>query len=183
MRERIIWSLRFRQRVDDPIGPRVLPDDGVVPGMAGLRVPDDRRLALVGDADGGEILRRDVGVAHRARDHLVGPRRDLQRIVLDPSGLRQDLLVFELVAGDLVASLVEHHEAGARRSLIDRAYVTGHGVLRNRRWNTGRAPATPPMMGATTGIQLYSQSDDPLPGIGRIACMMRGPRSRAGLIA
>ena len=119
-------SLRLRQRVDDPIGPRVLPDDRVVPGLSGLRVPDDRRLALIGDADGGQVRRGDVGVAHRARDHLVGARRDLQRIVLDPAGLRQDLLVLELMAGDLVAPLVEHHEAGARRPLVDRSDVTWH---------------------------------------------------------
>src|SRR3954447_17060612 len=39
------------------------------------------------------------------------------------------------------------------------------------------------MIGPTTGIHAYPQSDGPLPGMGRIACMMRGPRSRAGLIA
>src|SRR3954453_17092811 len=46
-----------------------------------------------------------------------------------------------------------------------------------------RPPTTPPMSGPTTGIHAYPQSDGPLPAIGRIACMMRGPRSRAGLIA
>ena len=43
------------QRADDAVGARVLPDDRVVPGLTGLRIPDDRRLALVGDADGGEV--------------------------------------------------------------------------------------------------------------------------------
>ena len=42
---------------------------------------------------------------------------------------------------------------------------------------------TPPMIGPTTGIHEYAQSEVPLPGIGRMAWMMRGPRSRAGLIA
>ena len=59
-------------------------------------------------------------------DHFVGARGDLERIVLDPAGLRQDLRVLELVAGDLVAAVVEHHEAGAGRSLVERADVTGH---------------------------------------------------------
>ena len=45
------------------------------------------------------------------------------------------------------------------------------------------AAMAPPMSGPTTGIQEYSQSLLPLPGIGRMACMIRGPRSRAGLIA
>ena len=43
-------------------------------------------------------------------------------------GLRQDLLVLELVARDLVAALVEHHEPRAGRALVDRADVTGHGA-------------------------------------------------------
>src|SRR5699024_12105036 len=34
-----------------------------------------------------------------------------------------------------------------------------------------------------TGIQAYPQSDVPFPGIGNKACMIRGPKSRAGLIA
>ncbi len=34
---------------------RVLPDDGVVDGLAGFAVPDYGGFALVGDADGGEV--------------------------------------------------------------------------------------------------------------------------------
>jgi hypothetical protein len=33
----------------------VLPDDGVVDGLAGAAVPQHRGLALVGDADGGDV--------------------------------------------------------------------------------------------------------------------------------
>src|SRR5699024_1002711 len=46
-----------------------------------------------------------------------------------------------------------------------------------------KAPYTPPIIGPTTGIQAYPQSDVPFPGIGNKACMIRGPKSRAGLIA
>src|SRR5699024_2984767 len=42
---------------------------------------------------------------------------------------------------------------------------------------------TPPIIGPMTGIQAYPQSDVPFPGIGNKACMIRGPKSRAGLIA
>ena len=38
-------------------------------------------------------------------------------------------------------------------------------------------------MGPTTGIQLYDQSPDPFLPIGRMECIMRGAKSRAGLIA
>ena len=40
----------------------VLPDDGVVDRLAGLAVPDDDGLALVGDADGRDVLGRDAGL-------------------------------------------------------------------------------------------------------------------------
>src|SRR4051812_25261726 len=42
---------------------------------------------------------------------------------------------------------------------------------------------TDPTNGARTGIQAYPQSLSRLPGTGRIAWAIRGPRSRAGLIA
>ena len=44
---------------------------------------------------------------------------DLDRIVLDPAGLGQDLFVFELVAPDLGAVVVEDHAAGAGGALVD----------------------------------------------------------------
>src|SRR3546814_16613528 len=39
-------------------GAAVLPDDRLVDGRTGLAVPDHRRLALVGDADGGDQIGR-----------------------------------------------------------------------------------------------------------------------------
>lgn len=41
----------------------------------------------------------------------------------------------------------------------------------------------PPMSGPSTGIGAYPQSELPLPAIGKMAWAIRGPRSRAGLIA
>ena len=38
-------------------GAAALPDDGVVDGAAGRAVPDNGSLALVGDADGGNVFR------------------------------------------------------------------------------------------------------------------------------
>jgi hypothetical protein len=46
--------------------------------------------------------------------------------VLDPTGLRQDLLVFELMPADLVATVVENHEPGARGALVDRTNEVSH---------------------------------------------------------
>ncbi len=111
------------ERRGDLVGASVLPDDRVVVGLAGALVPYDGRLALVGDADGGEIVGGDAGLAHRSGDDLLRALPDLAGIVLDPAGLRHDLLVLELVLGDLVTVVVKDHEARAGRALVDRADI------------------------------------------------------------
>jgi len=45
----------------------ILPDDGAVQRPAGAAVPEQRGLALVGQADGGEIPRREVGLGDGPR--------------------------------------------------------------------------------------------------------------------
>ncbi len=117
---------RAIQRADDPIGARVLPDDRVVPGPSGFRIPDDRRLALIGDADRRQIPRREAGVTERSCDHRVRALGNLEGIVFDPSGLRHDLFVLELVACDFVAAGVEHHESRARCALVECPDVVCH---------------------------------------------------------
>ena len=69
----------------DPVGPGVLPDDRVVVRPAGLAVPDHRRLALVGDAEGGEVRGAEAGArtARAAPPSRCAP--DLERVVLDPA--------------------------------------------------------------------------------------------------
>ena len=59
-------------------------------------------------------------------DDRGGPLPDLHRVVLHPAGLRQDLLVLELVLADLVPGMVEDHEPGARGALVDGADVIRH---------------------------------------------------------
>ena len=128
-RERIGLRGLFVERRDDAIGARVLPDDGVVPGTSGLRVPDDGGFALVRDADRGEIGGRQAGAVQGAGDRFVDAGGDLQGIVLDPAGPGQNLIVFDLVAGDLLAVAVEDHESRAGRSLINCADVSLHRGL------------------------------------------------------
>ncbi|CRG03885.1 Uncharacterised protein [Streptococcus pneumoniae] len=45
------------------------------------------------------------------------------------------------------------------------------------------APNIPPEIGPKTGTIAYDQFEPPLPAIGKMACAIRGPKSRAGLIA
>ena len=62
------------QAIAEIRGPAVLPDDRVVDGLAGLAIPDDGGLALVGDADGGDVARPQVRAPER-----LGRHRDLRR--------------------------------------------------------------------------------------------------------
>ena len=48
-------------------GAAALPDDRVVDGLAREAVPYERRLALVGDADGGDLRGRDIPARSAAR--------------------------------------------------------------------------------------------------------------------
>ena len=79
-------------------GAAILPDDCVVDGFAGLAIPYDRGLALVGDADGSHVAGPRAGLGQSFERNGDLRRRDLLGIVLDPSGLRKDL--FELALGD-----------------------------------------------------------------------------------
>ena len=49
-------------------GPAILPDNGIMDGTAGFAIPENRRLALVGDADGGNIGRPGIDHSHRGTD-------------------------------------------------------------------------------------------------------------------
>ncbi len=80
-----------RQVVDQVGGAGVLPHHRVGDRLAGLPIPQQRRLALIGDADRGEIVRTDVQRGHRLGDDRLDRAPDLQRVVLDPPRSRKDL--------------------------------------------------------------------------------------------
>ena len=84
-------------------------------------------LALVGDADRGEVLVREVGSGQREADHLTDVLPDLLRVVLDPAGAREDLLVLDLAGLDDLAGVVEDDRSGAGGSLVDGKDVLGVG--------------------------------------------------------
>ncbi|CRK50344.1 hypothetical protein RHCRD62_110024 [Rhodococcus sp. RD6.2] len=107
-------------------GAGVLPDDGVVHRFARGAIPHDGRLALIGDADRGEVRMGEVTFGEGARHHLAGAAPDLARVVFDPPGLGEDLTVFLLRGGDHAAGVIEDHAAARRGALVDRGDVPGH---------------------------------------------------------
>jgi hypothetical protein len=99
-------SRRF-QRVASAGGAPVLPDDCGSDWFAGLPVPDERRLALIGDADTGDpfhTARLGKGLAANAKGFLP----DRLSILLDPAigGISQRH--FLLRQGNLDKVPVEH---------------------------------------------------------------------------
>jgi hypothetical protein len=105
---------------------RVLPDNGVVSGLAAFPVPDDCSFALVGDPDRSQIFRPQPARFHGFLDDVVRATPDLFWIVLDPSWLGIDLLVLTLSGADDASGTIEYYEARARRSLINGANVACH---------------------------------------------------------
>ncbi len=101
----------------------ILPDDRVVDRLAGGTVPDQRGLALVGDADRRDVFRRDAGFRHHFAHGLDRGRPDRLRIVLDQAGRRIDLRKFPLRDGDGEAGAIERDGARRGRALVDGDHV------------------------------------------------------------
>src|SRR5665647_3471209 len=82
---------------DDLAGTGVLPHDCVVDRLSGLLVPDDRGLALVGDTYRDDVVLRLARIGKGEVDDLLHLDPDLQRVMLDPAGPGEDLLVLFLL--------------------------------------------------------------------------------------
>ena len=106
----------------------VLPDDRAMHRRAGRAIPDERRLALVRDADG-----RDRGRRHaRSFDGRTRGRErrlpEVDGVVLDPAGVGKVLREFLLARASHAELRVEDDGPRARRALVDRqdAAVIAH---------------------------------------------------------
>src|SRR5918993_1772110 len=121
-----------RVRGDEVRCTRVLPDERVRERRACVAVPEHRRLALVRDADGRELIGPYAAARKRLADYDLRVTPNFGRVVLDPARLRIDLLVLALRNADDRTQLVEHDEAAARGALVDCADVFAHD------WHTSR---------------------------------------------
>ena len=101
-------------------GAAVLPDDGAVNGVAGLPVPHDDGLALVRDADCGNVLGRGFRLRKRFARDGIHRKPDLFRVMLDPAGFREILGEFPLLHFHDAALLVEQDAAVRGRSGVQR---------------------------------------------------------------
>ena len=107
-------------------GPAVLPHDGVVDRFLGLHVPDDGRLALVRDADAGDVESVDVDRGDRLGDDRSLRSPDFVGIVFHPAGFGEVLRKFTLSHGTDLPLAVENDGPRAARSLVQRQDVLIH---------------------------------------------------------
>jgi len=119
-------SLLF-QRGAEVGGAAILPDDGAVQRPAGAAVPEQRRLALVGQADRRDVFAGEIGLGHGAERGAARGLPQIARVVFDPAGPRVVLGEFLLRAGHGAAAPVKDDRAGGSGALVEGKDV-GHGV-------------------------------------------------------
>ena len=112
-----------RELLADRRRPAVLPDDRAVDRTPRRALPDDRRLALIRDAETGELARRDAGVADRLARDLELRVPDVGRVVFDPAGLREVLRELALRRAADARPLVEDERPRTGRALVEREDV------------------------------------------------------------
>ena len=114
-----VSTLVASQFVTDLLGTGILPHNGVIDRVAGVLVPHHGGLALVGDSNGSQLVAVDVGLGQRESDDIANSFPDLDRVVLNPSGTREDLLEFLLADGHDLARVVEDDGPGRGGALVD----------------------------------------------------------------
>ncbi len=105
-------------------GAPVLPDDGPMNRRSAGAVPDHGGLALVGDADGGDVACAQAGLGNGLARRRQGVAPDIFRIVLHPACGGIVLRKFALCGRHLARLVVEHDAARGGRPLVDGEYVS-----------------------------------------------------------
>ena len=113
-------------------GAPVLPDDGIVDRLAGGAIPQNRRLALVGDADRRDATGVGAGFGHGIAHGGDGRRPDLFRIVLDLARPRIDLGELLLRGRNRLERGIEHDGARRGGALIDCEEIVSQGARSGR---------------------------------------------------
>ena len=97
----------------------VLPHDGIIDGFARLGIPQDGGLALIGDADGSDVLPADAHARHHLADDGSLGRPYLLRVVLHPARLGKMLCELLLRHGQALALAVEDDGSRTAGTLVD----------------------------------------------------------------
>src|SRR5690606_38678175 len=125
----------LREEPDAALGrPLVLPGEERTERLA-RAAKDRRRAALVRDADGGEVARRQPGAGERTRRDAARRSEDDAGILLDPAGLRERRGELLVRGRDDGSARVDDGCADAGRPLVE-----PEDVLLSRLRHRGRVP-------------------------------------------
>src|SRR5690606_14126247 len=142
------------QPLADAGGPPVLPDDGVVDRLAGGAVPDDRRLALIGDPDGGNVAGGDAALPDGGLDRPQAGCPYFVWNMLHPSRGGEMLGEFHFPDADDLLPVVEDHGSARGGSLVDRQYVSGHSEMA-----PARSTVSPDRFRCHLGVGFHSKPE------------------------
>ena len=118
VRDDRLAAFRLQPRADVG-GAAVLPDDGAVHRLTGGAVPHHRGLALVGDADRGDVLCGEARLLQRLAADRDGRGPDVLGLVLDPARRRKMLRELLLRHGRDRDVAAKHDGARGGGALID----------------------------------------------------------------
>ena len=112
----------------DRSGAAVLPHNGVANRLQRRPLPQQRGLALVGDAYRNNTIGRYCRLRQGSLKRVTYRHPDVLWVVLDESGLRVDLPKLDILFADHCQLFVQDEDSGSGGSLIDGNDVT-HGFL------------------------------------------------------
>ena len=110
-------------------GAAVLPDDGVVDGLARAGVPYDCGFTLVGDAHGGKLRGVYAALFKHAEHDFALAVPYFQRVVFYPAGTGEMLCKLFLADVERSALVIEDDGAGTACSLIKRKNIFFHNCV------------------------------------------------------
>ena len=115
-------------------GSPILPNNGPVHTLAGIAMPDQRCLTLVGDSDSGDLIQTCAALLQGFLGDTEDRAPYFFGVVLHPARLWIFLGKFLLGTGDDGSLAVEDYCATAARALVDCQQVLSH---RSTPTNTG----------------------------------------------
>ena len=89
-----------------------------------MTIPHHGGFPLIRDAHRSDVIPCDI--RNRFRNHRLYIAQDLDRIVFDPTGMREQLRMLALRDGNHVATVIEQHCARTRSALIDGQHELRH---------------------------------------------------------
>ena len=104
----------------------VLPHDGVVDGLARFLVPHNGGLALVGDADGRNILSSGIHLGQSLGRHCILGQPDFHGVVFHPAGLRKILGKLLLGHAARLTLFIEQDATVRSGAGVQRHNILGH---------------------------------------------------------